>query len=131
MYLHCIKYSGVIHTNRGNWICGVLRAWNVKYSIFPVTRLSFSISKCIHSKTMSFPLMPGSFITMAICKTVYPESMHLVRNILTSIRISISREMKIVSSPENRVYLYYGANKRRQRMPYINQFNNNALMVIP
>lgn len=90
MYLHRIEYFGMIDTDRRNWISGVLCAWNVKDSILPVTRLGFSISKCVHSKSLPSALMPSSFITMAICKTICSKPMHLVRKVFTSIGIPIS-----------------------------------------
>jgi hypothetical protein len=63
--------------------------------------------------------MPGSFITMTICKTIYPKSMHLVCTIFAGICISISKDMKNENSqfPRNWSYSFiYERIKRRRIM---------------
>ena len=69
---------------------GVLSARNIKNPILPVTRLSLPISESIHTKPLSSSLVPGSLVSMSICKSVYPKTMHLVSKIFSSIHVAIS-----------------------------------------
>lgn len=96
-YLHCIQHFGMVNSNRGYWISGVLSAWNVENPVVPVTGLGFSISICIHSKSLPTAFVPGPLIPMSIGKLIDPKSMHFVRKIFTSICIPISKSFEEVS----------------------------------
>lgn len=85
----------MINTNRRYRISCILCTWNIKNSILPMTRLSFTISKCVHSEPLPSTLMPGSFIPMPIRKLIDPKTMHLVCKIFSSIHVPISEWKKL------------------------------------
>ena len=94
-YLHCIKYFRMIHSDRRYRVSCILRAWNVKNSILPVTGLCFTISECVHPKALPSTLMPSSLIPVTIGKLIDPKAMHLVSKIFSSICIPISEQKKV------------------------------------
>lgn len=83
----------MINSNGWYRIHGTLWAWDIKNTILPVPRLGLPISKSVHSKSLPSSFMPRSLVSMTICKSIHPKTMHLVRKIFSRICIPIPSKL--------------------------------------